>query len=84
MASLADRFAKISGLEKELPQKAAPIIRPGTGIYFVDWYVMGATQRTMAQSCGFRTMIETRDFPGAAILLRTKIDTATRRLRMCS
>ena len=47
-------------------------------MFFVDWYVMGATQRTMAQSRGFRTMIETRNFPGAAILLRTQIDTAMR------
>ena len=77
--NLADRLSKISALEKELlPRKAAPIIQPGTGMYFVDWYVMGAAQRTMAQSRGFRTMIETRNFPGAAILLRTQIDTAMR------
>lgn len=75
---LADRLTKIDALEKELPRKAAPIIKPGTGLYFVDWYVMGATQRTLAQSRGFRTMIETRNFPGAAILLRTQIDTAMR------
>jgi hypothetical protein len=78
MVSLADRLSKLSELEKELPRKAAAIIKPGTGMYFVDWYVMGATQRTMAQSRGFRTMIETRNFPGAAILLRTQIDTAMR------
>lgn len=76
--TLADRLAKIDALEKELPRKAAPIIKSGTGMYFVDWYVMGATQRTMSQSRGFRTMIETRNFPGAAILLRTQIDTAMR------
>ncbi|MFP1646185.1 hypothetical protein [Pontitalea aquivivens] len=78
MASLADRLTKIEALEAELPRKAAPIIQPGTGMFFVDWYVMGAAQRTMAQSRGFRTMIETRNFPGAAILLRTQIDTAMR------
>ena len=76
--TLADRLAKIRALEKELPRKAAPIIQPGTGMFFVDWYVMGAAQRTMTQSRGFRTMIETRNFPGAAILLRTQIDTAMR------
>ena len=57
MITLADRLSKIRALEKELPRKAAPIIKPGTGMYFVDWYVMGATQRTMAQSRGFRTAI---------------------------
>lgn len=67
--NLADRLTKIEALEAELPRKAAPIIQPGTGMYFVDWYVMGATQRTMAQSRGCRTMIETRNFPGAAILM---------------
>jgi hypothetical protein len=76
--NLAERLTKIEALEAELPRKAAPIIQPGTGMYFVDWYVMGAAQRTMAQSRGFRTMIETRNFPGAAILLRTQIDTAMR------
>lgn len=45
--TLADRLAKIRALEKELPRKAAPIIQPGTGMFFVDWYVMGAAQRTM-------------------------------------
>jgi len=78
LTTLADRLAKIETLEKELPRKAAPIIKPGTKIHHLDWYVMGATQRTMAQSRGFRTMIETRNFPGAAILLRTQIDTAMR------
>ena len=76
--NLAERLTKIEALEAELPRKAAPIIQPGAGMFFVDWYVMGAAQRTMAQSRGFRTMIETRNFPGAAILLRTQIDTAMR------
>jgi hypothetical protein len=78
LTTLADRLTKIRALEGELPRKAAPIIKPGTGMFFVDWYVMGATQRTMAQSRAFRTMIETRNFPAAAILLRTQIDTAMR------
>lgn len=78
MTTLAARLTKIEALEKQLPRKAAPIIQPETGMYFVDWYVIGAMQRTMAQSRGFRAMIETRNFPSAAVLLRTQIDTAMR------
>ena len=76
--TLNDRLAMLRSLENELLRKAGPILKPGTGMYFVDWYVMGAAQRTMAQSRGFRTMIQTKNFSGAAILLRTQIDTAMR------
>lgn len=78
MSDLRTRLSHIQGLEKELTTKAAPIIDPGTPMYFVDLFAFGAANRTLAQSRGFREMIEARNFPSAAILLRTHIDTAMR------
>ncbi|MTJ03092.1 MAG: hypothetical protein FH759_00175 [Sediminimonas qiaohouensis] len=78
MTDLSVRLDNLVKLEKELTRKAAKIIQPGAPMYVVDWFVMGAAQRTLAQSRGFRSMIETRNFPSAAILLRTQIDTAMR------
>jgi hypothetical protein len=78
MTDLFTRLSNIQKLEKELVKKAATIIRPGTPMYFVDLFAFGATNRTLAQSRGFRAMIETKNFPSAAILLRTQIDTAMR------
>ncbi|PXW66436.1 hypothetical protein C7964_10978 [Loktanella sp. PT4BL] len=78
MADLSARLSKLVKLEKELTRKAAHIIQPNAPMYIVDWFVMGAAQRTLAQSRGFRSMIETSNFPSAAILLRTQIDTAMR------
>jgi hypothetical protein len=78
MTNLSTHISKILKLEKELTQKAAQIIKPGASMYVWDLFVMGAAQRTLAQSRGFRSMIETRNFPSAAILLRTQIDTAMR------
>ena len=78
MSDLSARLSKLVKLEKELTRKAAQIIQPGAPMYVVDWFVMGAAQRTLAQSRGFRSMMETKNFPSAAILLRTQIDTAMR------
>ena len=78
MTDLFSRLTKLRKLETELTRKAAPIIQPGTPLHIVDWFVMGAAQRTLAQSRGFRSMTETRNFASSAILLRTQIDTAMR------
>ena len=76
--NLTKRLERIEKLEAELTSKAAPLLSTGTGIGVVDLYVMGAANRTLAQSRGFRAMIESKNFPCAAILLRTQIDTAMR------
>ena len=78
MADLIARLSNIQKLEKELTRKAAPIIQPGTPMYYVNLFALGAVNRTLAQSRGFRGMIEAKNFPSAAILLRTQIDTAMR------
>lgn len=78
MADLKSRLSKIEQLERELTKKAAPIIRPGSPMYVADLFAFGAANRTLAQSRGFRTMIDEKNFPSAAILLRTQIDTAMR------
>ena len=76
--SLLERVERIEKLEAELTSKAAPLLSAGTNIGVVDLYIMGAANRTLAQSRGFRDMIQNKNFPCAAILLRTQIDTAMR------
>ncbi|MER9426027.1 hypothetical protein NKI88_26815 [Mesorhizobium sp. M0317] len=75
--TLTHRLGAISKLETELVDKAHAILPKGA-VNIVDFFILGATQRTLSQSRGFRTLIETRNFPSATILLRTQIDTAMR------
>lgn len=75
--TLKHRLVDIEKLEKELVAKAHEIL-PDGAVNIVDFFILGATQRTLSQSRGFRTLIETRNFPSATILLRTQIDTAMR------
>jgi hypothetical protein len=75
--TLKDRLDDIEQLEKELPVKAQAILPDGT-VSLIDFFILGATQRTLSQSRGFRTLIESRNFPSATVLLRTQIDTAMR------
>lgn len=65
-------------LERELTAKAATILQPDAPIYYLDLFAIGAANRTLAQSRGFRAMIESGNFPSAAVLLRTQIDTVMR------
>ncbi|NIY71826.1 hypothetical protein HCZ30_05180 [Marivivens donghaensis] len=78
MTDLSTRITKLIKLERELPQKAGKILQPDSPMYLTVWFILGASQRTLAQSRGFRSMIEAKNFPSAAILLRTQIDTAMR------
>jgi hypothetical protein len=78
MTDLSARLSNLVKLEKELVRKGAKIIQSGAASSVMGWFVLGAAQRTLSQSRGFRSMIETRNFPSAAILLRTQIDTAMR------
>jgi hypothetical protein len=75
--SLRDRLDGIEKLESELTRKAQKSL-PGGPMYRTDMFLMGAMQRTLAQSRGFRQLIEARNFPSATILLRTQVDTAMR------
>lgn len=75
--SMKDRLGDIERLEQELVVKAHEML-PDGAVNIVDFFILGATQRTLSQSRGFRTLIESRNFPSATILLRTQIDTAIR------
>lgn len=76
--TLKQRLHAISKLETELVTKAQSIMPPGGALNVVDFFLLGATQRTLSQSTAFRTLIEARNFPSATVLLRTQIDTAMR------
>ncbi|UPK26557.1 hypothetical protein [Bradyrhizobium sp. 195] len=75
--TLKHRLDGIEKLEQELVAKAHEML-PDGAVNIVDFFILGATQRTLSQSRGFRTLIETKNFPSATILLRTQIDTAMR------
>lgn len=75
--TLKHRLDCIEKLEQELVAKAHEML-PDGAVNIVDFFILGATQRTLSQSRGFRTLIETKNFPSATILLRTQIDTAMR------
>jgi hypothetical protein len=76
--SLADRLWMIERLEAELTRKAAALVEKGTSISHSDLFIFGAVNRTLAQSKGFRDLINTRNFPCAAAILRMQLDTAMR------
>lgn len=76
--SLADRLNRIDQLESELTRKAAGIMGKGVSLSHADFFVFGALRRTLAQARGFRDLIEARNFPCAAAILRLQIDTAMR------
>ena len=78
MENLAERLEEIEKMEGSLPKEIAPLVKDVPSLYYTDLYIFGAAHRTKALSRGFRTMIETRNFPVAAIILRTQIDTAMR------
>jgi hypothetical protein len=75
--TLKDRLDDIEQLEKELPVPAQAFL-PDRAVSLVDFFILGATQRTLLQSRGFRTLIESRNLPSKTVLLRTQIDTAMR------
>jgi hypothetical protein len=77
-ASLKGRLARIERLESELMKKAGELFSLNTSLYHADFFVLGAIKRTVAQSSGFRMLIEARNFQCAAALVRMQIDTAMR------
>ena len=78
MSDVRERLAAIEKLETEFSQRAASTVSDGQPMFISSLYAFGAVKRTLAQSRGFRSAIEARNFPCAAILLRTQIDTAMR------
>ncbi|MDT9600438.1 hypothetical protein [Sphingosinicella rhizophila] len=77
-ADLATRLARLDAFEAELVRKAAPLLGSVGDLSHADFFVVGATRRTLAQARGFKQLIEARNFPCAAAILRLQIDTAMR------
>ncbi|UCI21083.1 hypothetical protein FJ970_09075 [Mesorhizobium sp. B2-1-8] len=77
MKTLKEWLGIIEKLEREFVKKANSHFTPGS-MYLTHMFLLGAGQRTLSQSRGFRQMIKARNFPSATILLRTQIDTAMR------
>ncbi|TGQ70986.1 hypothetical protein EN829_000925 [Mesorhizobium sp. M00.F.Ca.ET.186.01.1.1] len=77
MTTLKDRLSALRQQEREFLRTANHDLTAGS-MYLTHMFILGAGQRTLSQSRGFRKMIEGRNFPSATILLRTQIDTAMR------
>jgi hypothetical protein len=77
-AGLSTRIERIDTLERWLVRKAAPLIQADSTLTHADFFVFGAFRRTLAQAMGFRMLVEQRNFPCAAAILRVQIDTAMR------
>lgn len=75
---LSARLGYLERLEAELVRKAPPLMALGASLSHADFFVLGATRRTLAQARGFRQLIEARNFPCAAAILRMQLDTAMR------
>jgi hypothetical protein len=75
---LAKRLAALDQLEQELIRKAGAMVQPTKALSWCDFFVIGAMRRTLAQIKGFRTLIESKNFPCAAGIVRMQIDTAMR------
>lgn len=76
--TLAERLRHIDNLERELTRKGSGLMAEGATLGHADLFLFGAMKRTLAQSRGFRMLIEARNFPCAAAILRLQIDTAMR------
>lgn len=76
--NLADRLKRIEQLENELIRKGAGIVGAGADLSHADFFIFGALRRTLAQARGFRDLINARNFPCAAAILRLQLDTAMR------
>lgn len=76
--NLADRLKRIEQLEDELMRKGAGILGAGADLSHADFFIFGAMRRTLAQASGFRDLINARNFPCAAAILRLQLDTAMR------
>lgn len=76
--TLAERLHRIDALESELVRKGAGIVPFGANLGHADFFVFGALRRTLAQARGFRELINSRNFPCAAAILRLQLDTAMR------
>lgn len=75
---LGDRIQRIAQVEDELCRKAVVMMRAREDITHADLFVLGAFRRTLAQASGFRRLLQERNFPCAAAILRLQLDTAMR------
>ena len=78
MKSLAERLKSIESLENELQRKCQSIVQSGATFSYIDYFLLGATKRTLSQSLGFRKLVKGWNFSCATILVRMQIDTAMR------
>lgn len=74
---MKQRLDAIDKLETELVEKAQAILPKGA-INIVDFFILGATQRTLSQSTAFRTLIEEH-----VTFRRQQFSCATRSISPC-
>jgi hypothetical protein len=76
--TIASRLKALENTEALLRHEVGRLIAPGSPIFHSDLFFIGAMRRTLSQSAGFRMLIDARNFPCAAGILRMQLDTAMR------
>lgn len=76
--TIESRLKALERTEAMLTQEVGRLMAPGSPIFHSDLFFIGAMRRTLSQSAGFRLLIEARNFPCAAGILRMQLDTAMR------
>src|SRR5574338_664544 len=77
-SGLQQRFAALESLQSEIIRKAQPFISANQPMHTEHFYVFGIVKRTLAQASAFRSLVEARNFPCAAAIVRLQIDSAMR------
>ncbi|WP_417485284.1 hypothetical protein [Maricaulis salignorans] len=75
--SIKGRLERLEQIERRIVQQTMEALS-GKAAYSLSLVLVGALNRTVCQSKGFRTLIAARNFPCAAVLLRLQLDTAMR------
>ena len=75
---IESRIEPIGVLRKDLLKQVAHYLKASDGFTQVDLFLIGATNRTIAQVHGFRDLILAKNFLCAGAILRMQIDTSMR------
>jgi hypothetical protein len=76
--SVKDRLQLLRKLDQKIFKEAGKLIEKDTDVFLTDIFVLGALNRILSVSSGFRKLILDRNFTCSASLLRLQIDTASR------
>lgn len=72
------RIINIEKIENQILELASALMVSGTNVYSIDLFILGALNRILSVSSGFRKLMDDRNLLCSAALLRMQIDTSAR------